>query len=669
MKRHCVACAGILSAAIGMAAALGAAPASSPPTASGPAELTVKLDQHGVKISPMLYGLMTEEINYSYDGGLYGELIQNRIFKNPRRSCVGGEDPPVVQHWATVTSGRAQADTSTDDANPVNATALTTSLHLSVRATGAGERAGVANDGYWGIPVRPNTTYSASFYARSGEGFSGPLTVDIESSDGKTIFASGTVDGLSGDWKKYALKLTTGADAPVTADARFVISGTSKGSVWFNLVSLFPPTYKDRPNGNRADIMELLADLHPAFLRFPGGNFVEGNDLANRFDWKKTIGPLEDRPGHMSPWNYRSTDGLGLLEFCEWCEDLNMEPVLAVFAGYTLNRQTVPEADYARYAEEAVEEIEYVTGDVSTPWGARRAKDGHAAPFKLHYVEIGNEDNINRAATTYDARFTVFYDAIKAKYPELKIIATGPQAKMRQYDVIDEHYYMNVKSGATTGNRYDDAAAYSRSEPWRVFIGEWATRDGKPTAAFNAALSDAVFLTSLERNSDMVVMTCYAPLFDNVDKADGHNVGGQQWATDLIGYNAVQAFGGASYYVQKLFYNNRGDETVPHALTAGDAMAQDAWASCTKDDATGEVIVKLVSRRATATEVTVSLEGATQVEKHASGWILTAGLDDVNSVGEPTKVSPKEMAIDNAAAKFTYTLPARAVVVLRVKAK
>ena len=242
----------------------------------------------------------------------------------------------------------------------------------------------------WGIPVRPNTTYQASFYAKASDGFTGPLTVDIESNDGKTTFASATVPAVSGKWQKYSVTLKTGEVQP-TAAARFVISGASKGTLNFNLVSLFPPTYKDRVNGNRVDIMQLLADMKPAFLRFPGGNYVEGNDYANRWDWPRTIGPLEERPGHMSPWSYRSTDGMGLLEYLEWCEDLNMEPVLAVFAAYTLNGQSYP-GEYARFAQEAVDEIEYATGDVNTKWGAQRAKDGHPAPFKLTYVEVGNED-------------------------------------------------------------------------------------------------------------------------------------------------------------------------------------------------------------------------------------------------------------------------------------
>lgn len=268
------------------------------------------------------------------------------------------------------------------------------------------------------------------------------MTVDIESNDGKATFASATVPAVTRKWQKYSVTLKTGQVEP-TAAARFVISGASKGTLNFNLVSLFPPTYKDRVNGNRIDIMQLLADMKPAFLRFPGGNYLEGSNYENRFDWMKMIGPLEERPGHMSPWGYRSSDGLGLLEFLEWCEDLNMEPVLGVFAAYTLNGRSYPE-EYVRFAQEALDEIEYVIGDVKTKWGARRAKDGHPAPFKLNYVEVGNEDPATRQGATYGQRFPFFYLAIKAKYPQLKVISTATPA-FTDYgkqvpDVIDEHY-------------------------------------------------------------------------------------------------------------------------------------------------------------------------------------------------------------------------------------
>jgi alpha-L-arabinofuranosidase len=558
-----------------------------PSTAPEAARLTLHADRPGAKISPLLYGLMTEEINYSYDGGLYAELIQNRIFRDPpdtryRRFRRGGapdsmaeREPAPIPHWSLVTTGGARATLATDTGNPVNTTALTTSLRLTIEKVAPGERAGVANDGYWGIPVRPNTTYRASFYARASEEFAGPLTVSIEPNDGSAARASARISRLSTAWRKYSVTLRTGSIAP-SKENRFVISAAHTGKVWLNLVSLFPPTYKNRPNGNRIDLMQKLVDMRPAFLRFPGGNYLEGGSWEDRFNWKATIGPLEERPGHMSPWGYRSSDGLGLLEFLEWCEDLKMEPVLAVFAGHILGGRntTVTGAALEPYVREALEEIEYVTGDASTRWGAQRAKNGHPKPFRLRYVEIGNEDNLSNGLSTYEERFTRFSDAIKARYPGLQIISTVPTTQ-RGYnrtsrpDVIDDHFYMSAPQALGQARMYDD---YPRSP--QIFVGEWATRVGDPTPTFGAAVADAAFLTGLERNADLIVMSCYAPLFVNVNPAYPQYPGGppygsgMQWSTDLIGYDALASYGSPSYYVQRMFSQNRGDVSLPVEVSA-----------------------------------------------------------------------------------------------------
>ena len=278
--------------------------------------------------------------------------------------------------------------------------------------------------------MKPSTTYQASFYAK-GAGISGPVTVAIESTDWKTVYASGTIAAIGGAWKKYNVALTSGADAkgvvscavaaaPASAasaagggfagrggpaaigsvQTQFVISVKTPGTLWLNLVSLMPPTFHDTANGNRIDIMNLLDEMHPGFLRFPGGNYVEGNRFDDHYDWRRTLGPMENRPGHQGTWQYRSSDGMGLLEYLMWCEDLKMEPVLAVFAGHILgNGNTAVTGDRLEpYVQEALDEIEYVTGDATTKWGAERVKDGHAAPFKLTYVEVGNEDNFEQRA-------------------------------------------------------------------------------------------------------------------------------------------------------------------------------------------------------------------------------------------------------------------------------
>ena len=335
----------------------------------------MKVDAPGVKISPTLYGLMTEEINHAYDGGLYAELIQNRAFKDGP-VVEQNPDPTHPPHWTLVKTGNGEGGMTLDTASPVNTTALTTSLRIDFPKGGG--RIGVANDGYWGIPVKANTQYEASFYARADSVLQQPLTVAIESADGQTVFASTKVEGIGKEWKKFHAKLKVD-QTPSSATNRFAIYVPSDqaGSLWLSLVSLFPSTYHNRPNGLRPDLMELMAKMKPAFLRFPGGNYLEGNTIAERFDWKKTIGPIEERPGHICPWGYNSTDGLGLLEFLYWCEDLKMEPVLAVYAGYSLQQQRVaPGKDLEPFVQDALDEIEYVMGGTDTTWGARARRMG-----------------------------------------------------------------------------------------------------------------------------------------------------------------------------------------------------------------------------------------------------------------------------------------------------
>ncbi|HVT82258.1 MAG TPA: alpha-L-arabinofuranosidase C-terminal domain-containing protein, partial [Phycisphaerae bacterium] len=511
--------------------------------AADPVKLTVRVDQPGVKISPQLYGLMTEEINHSYDGGIYAELLQNRIFR---------DDAARPAHWSLV--GNANGNSiALDKDKPLNID-LNTSLQLKITNVAAGQKVGIANDGYWGIPVKPNTTYNASFYARAADGFAGPLTVAIESNAGVPA-ATATVEKVTGTWQKYTATLKTGAVAPSTAN-RFVISAASRGTVNFTLVSLMPPTYNNRPNGNRIDLMEKLADMKPAFLRLPGGNYLEGDNFMETFFWKETLGPLETRPGHRSPWNYRSSDGMGLLEFLTWCEDLKMDPVLAVFAGYTLKGDVVTGARLEPYVQDALDEIEYVTGDATTKWGAQRAKDGHPAPFKLTYVEIGNEDWFDNSRS-YDYRYGVFHDAIKGKYPKLQLIATMPVSS-RKPDVVDDHYYRSAVAMENDVHHYDQT---DRNGP-KIFVGEWATTEGSPTPTMNAALGDAAWMTGMERNSDLIVMSCYAPLLVNVNR------GASQWGTNLIGYDALRSFGSPSYYAQRMFNQNRGDVVLPVELVS-----------------------------------------------------------------------------------------------------
>ncbi|HVU32712.1 MAG TPA: alpha-L-arabinofuranosidase C-terminal domain-containing protein [Opitutaceae bacterium] len=624
------------------------------------AQPTITIDAKPVgQVSPRLYGLMTEEINYSYDGGLYAELVRNRAFL---------DDAKQPAHWSLVTDGGAAAQITLDRGQPLNGE-IPVSLRLDATRVGVDARAGIANTGYWGIPVRPRTTYRASFFAKAASAYAGTVTVSIESNDGQTTFATGTVTGLTTEWKQYEVELMT-LDVRPTAKARYVVAVDRPGTVWFSFVSLFPPTWNDRPNGLRKDLMQKLVDLKPKFLRFPGGNYVEGNTIAERFDWKKTIGPISERPGHMSPWGYRSTDGMGLLEFLEWCEDMRAEPVLAVYAGYSLEGQRVaPGADLAPYVQDALDEIEYVTGDIQTKWGAERAKDGHPAPFPLHFVEIGNEDNFDKA-NTYDARFTQFFDAIKAKYPALQCISTvalrEPAAKRvhsRTPDLIDEHYYSPVDEFLKmAAGKYD---TYDRNGP-KIFVGEWAdyetpfppwdkrSRQEPPTANLRAAVGDAAFMTDLERNSDLVLMHCYAPLFVNV------NPGGRQWRPDLIGYDALRSYGSPSYEAFKLFSTHVGDQLMK--VTRADTPL---LVSATRSSASGKVYVKLVNPEPTAQAVTLDFPGVNHLGTAATVLTLTGPSPEAtNTMDAPMAVAPVATAFSGVRPGFSYSVPGNGIVVL-----
>ena len=349
--------------------------ASSLALAQSPAaHLTIHADQQVSPVSPSLYGLMTEEINYSYEGGLYAEMVRNRTFRS---------DWSGILYWYLLENGNAAAKIDIDKASGPSQ-ALASSLKLQVDKAGIGNEAGVINVGYWGMAVRPGTVYKGSFYARTSSADIGPVTVSlIGDLSGKPV-ATATVSAIGTEWKQYTFTLKSGPGVAASAANHLTLSVAHPGTLWLQQVSLFPPTYHNRPNGFRIDLMEKMAAMHPQFLRFPGGNYLEGNHIKERFDWKKTIGPMVDRPGHESPWGYWSTDGMGLLEFLGWCEDLNMDPLLAVYAGYSLEQEHVnPGSDLEPYVQDALDEIEYVTGGPDTKWGAQRAKDGHPQPFKL----------------------------------------------------------------------------------------------------------------------------------------------------------------------------------------------------------------------------------------------------------------------------------------------
>jgi alpha-N-arabinofuranosidase len=618
--------------------------------------LTIDAGKAAAKSSPMLYGLMTEEINHSYDGGLYAELIQNRAFADDAKQPV---------HWA----GLNGAKLALDPTQPLN-TAIKTSLRIDIPAAGGG----VTNEGYWGFPVWANTQYRAHLFAKAASGFDGPLSVTLESLDGGTVYARAEVPHLTESWKDIELTLTTGGEIKSTTQARLAVTAQKSGTVWLGFASLFPPTWKDRPNGLRRDLMQMLVDLKPAFLRFPGGNYLEGNSIATRFDWKKTLGPIWERAGHPCPWGYRSSDGLGLLEFLEWCEDMGAEPVLAVYAGYSLDGAFVRAgSDLVPYVNDALDEIEYLTGSATTPWGARRVKDGHPAPFKLHYVEVGNEDFFDKSGS-YDGRFAQFHDAIKAKYPQIDCISTvgfehpeNQRVHSRKAAVLDEHYYSKaaefLKVSTNTYEKYDRAGP-------KIFVGEWAAYETPfapwekgsekepPTPNFLAALGDSAWMAAMERNSDIVVMQCYAPLFVNV------NAGARQWRPDLIGYDALHAFGSPSYYAIQMFSTNRGDEILK--ATFGDSPLQ---GSVIRDSTTGTVFVKIVNPSGKTEPLKIDLQGGPAIASNALVTTFSADPAATTSFDDPKKVAPVVSEVSGIGASFNYTFAPNSITVLKLSAR
>jgi len=612
---------------------------------NAPANLTIHADQPVASVSPTLYGLMTEEINHSYEAGLYSELIQNGTFRG---------DWSGILNWYLVEGGNAKAK-MVEDRTTGPSSALPYSLHLEVDSAIAKSPAGVLNDGFWGIPVKPNTTYHGGIYAKADSTDIGPVTVSLVADQSGKVLASAVIRDVGTAWAEHKFTLKTAAVEGVSTANHFEITVAHAGSLWLNLATLFPPSYHNRANGTRIDLMEKLAAMHPSFLRFPGGNYLEGNLITDWYDWKKTIGPLVDRPGHNSPWSYWSTDGFGYLEFLEWCEDLHMQPVLAVYAGYSLHGQHVtPGPDLEPYVQSALDEIEYATGGPDTKWGAQRVADGHPAPFHITYVEIGNEDNFDHSGS-YDARFTQFATAIRAKYPALRLIATMP-VKSGNPDVVDDHYYLRATQFFADTTHYDKT---DRNGP-KIFVGEWATREGTPTPNLGAALGDAAWMTGMERNSDLIVMNAYAPLLINI------NPGASQWTPDLIGYDAERSYGSPSYYAQVMFASKLGDKKPASEVDGGGAKF---FYSVTEDTAKKRLYIKLVNASSESQPVKINLQGASAGTEARVTVLSGKDTSATNSMDHPASIVPVEKPLAIAGDKLTYDASAYSVQVLDVPLK
>ena len=504
--------------------------------AAAPAQLTVQTNQPGHAVSPTLYGIFFEEINRAGDGGLYAEMIQNRSFED-------SENEPVA--WtieksgdgATLEVNRAHPMKDGEKFNPA-------SLHLKLPQSG---EARIINEGFKGLSVRNKSTYQFSMMLRGG---GDDMTVSLRSRDNKLISDSFKLD-KSDAWKKLDHRFTATADDP---SARLVIECKGPAELFIDMVSLFP---RRSWNGMRLreDLAGMLDDLRPAFMRFPGGCWVEGETLATAYRWKETIGDAANRRTQYNLWKYQSSHGLGFHEYLQLAETLGAEPLFVVNCGMS-HKEFAPLEKMDAYVQDALDAIEYANGPDDSTWGAARAKNGRKQPFHLKYIEIGNENG----GKEYDERYALIYDAIKKRYPEMHLVANlwHGKPKSRPIEILDEHYYNNPGFFIANADRYDK---YDRKGE-KIYVGEYAVTRDCGQGNLIAALGEAAFMTGLERNSDIVVMASYAPLFANVHY--------KAWNPDLICFDASRSYGTPSYYVQQMFALNRPDVVVPVQLTSSE---------------------------------------------------------------------------------------------------
>lgn len=588
------------------------------PAATPDAVVNINAAQPGVKVSPTLWGIFYEEINHAGDGGIYSEMVQNRAFEEtqPAAGAKMVDNQMVtpkgfryrkwyrdeLQAWSTVADGGAKVGAALDTAFPLNEM---TPHSLRLEVDQVGTRAGVANEGYWGMGIEKGETYNLSFYVRTADDARQTITATLENADGTKQYAKATVSKVGGDWKRYACSLKANANDP---KARLALCVSKPGTLWLDVVSLFPrDTFKNRPNGLRRDIAEALQKLHPAFVRFPGGCVVEGVTLENRIQWKRTIGDIAQRPGRWDLWGYHNTEGLGFHEYLQLCEDLGAAPLYVANAGMSCffrNAEIVTDPEQLKpYVQDTLDALEYANGPVTSKWGAERAKNGHPKPFNIQYVEIGNEN----WGDDYFRNYRYFYDAIKAKYPDIITIADCPIPNA-PVEVIDEHYYVEPGWFFANSHKYD---SYSRTGP-NIYVGEYACNSGVGAGNLLAGISEAAFMIGMERNSDVVTMASYAPLFENV-----HN---REWPVNLILFDSSRVVGRSSYQVQVMFAANRPDVTLPTDVVEPRKEAPKP---------VGTVGVGTWNTRAEFKDIKVERDGqvlfASDFAKGTEGWKLEGG--------------------------------------------
>lgn len=638
--------------------------------------LTVKANQPGADIQPTMWGIFFEDINLGADGGIYAELVKNRSFEffKPLMGWKIQQPLREKEPMAALTSPIIIVNRKEENsANP-------RFIRVTVDHVAKGNL-GLTNEGFRGMGIKKDLRYDFSMmYHQAAPGVK--LHIELVDSAGK--FLGGTVVAPieTGDtWHKIAASFTANETVLRT---KMNIWFEGNGVIDLDMISLFPSdTWKNRPGGMRADMIQKLADLKPGFIRFPGGCIVEGFDLSQRYQWKKTIGPVEDRQLIINRWNfefahrpapdYFQTFGLGFFEYFQLAEDIGAEPLPILNCGMACqfnSAELVPLADLDPYVQDALDLIEFANGAADTKWGKVRADMGHPAPFNLKMMGVGNEN----WGPQYVERLKIFTKAIKAKYPDIKLVNSSgiaPKGEMFDYlnkelrsmnaDLIDEHYYQKPEWFFSNAKRYD---SYPRNGS-KVFAGEYASHTEQPgTAEFRntwlAAISEAAFMTGLERNADVVHMASYAPLFAHVD--------GWQWNPDLIWVDNLRSVGTPNYYVQKLFSNNKGSKVVPITLNSDVVAGQDSlYASAAIDATTNELIIKIVNASNHEQSTTVSLDGAKKLGKTAKITLLqNNNLDAANSFKNPDMVEPRESTINVKNKKIDYVTQPYSFTVLRL---
>ncbi len=649
-------------------------------------KIVVDLKKKGAPVSSSFYGIFFEEINHAGDGGLYAELVQNRSFEDgqlPEGFGLKGNIivPPSVVNHLTGKVNQIEDRKMRWNPDPIRGWSLQAKdpeaasikvikehprfnaapHNLEVAINDASQEIHLVNSGYWGMNVVAGAKYHLRTIVRVSADYKGTIQARLLSEEGKVLASCPIKVSKPGEWCEIHETLrSTGADPK----ARLVLAFNAPGKVWLDYVSLFPEaTFKGRPNGLRKDIAQMIADLKPSFVRWPGGTIVGGITLDTRMDWKKMLGDPASRPGEIVTWGYRCSYGLGYYEMLQFSEDIGADFMFVCNMGlgdqYRMG-DACPTEEIELYIDDCLNAIEYAIGDKATMWGARRAADGHPEPFSLKYVEVGNE----HWGEEYKRRFALFYDAIKVRYPQLKVIYNAQEFKADtveqvKTDLIDPHFYENPKGFYRKNNFFDN---HPRGK-YTVYVGEYACNSGVGAGNMAGALSEAAFIDGMERNGDLVTMTSFAPLLENMND--------RRWPVNLIRFNSEKAFGRSSYYVQKMASWNRPDYTVWNSLhnEKGDTLRLQFMSSGI-DESSGELILKFVNGSEKICSTTIRVEGATKVNQ--KGTVITLAATDAkdeNSLEDPLKIYPQESSFDKFGKSFVYDFAPYSYTVLRISFK